>query len=203
MALRTSAVLSVQSTTVPQPLLGSWITAGIGAPATRPITLTLGTATSSGNDATNLFHPGDPAWIIDPNGANAEAVLISGVSGNTVTLGPQSSMDALGGANPVTRSTHVSGAFGVGSFILLNFDVNNVYVSFEDGATGAWLYLGNAINMTATYRRFAKLAKVAAGTQPQAYGAAESSPGNPFRTSEFWVLGTNVGDLYNAAFCVA
>jgi len=197
MALRTSAVLSVQSTTVPQPLLGSWITAGIGAPATRPITLT------PGNDATNLFHPGDPAWIIDPNGANAEAVLISGVSGNTVTLGPQSSMDALGGANPVTRSTHVSGAFGVGSFILLNFDVNNVYVSFEDGATGAWLYLGNAINMTATYRRFAKLAKVAAGTQPQAYGAAESSPGNPFRTSEFWVLGTNVGDLYNAAFCVA
>lgn len=202
MAFRTSAVLSVQSTTVAQPLLGSWITAGIGAPSNHPITLTLGTATSSGNDATNLFRPGDPVWLVNADGSGAEAVAISGVSGNTVTLGPQTTMDAIGGPNPVTRFAHASGAFGTGTFIALSWDANNVYVTYEDGATGAWLYLGNAYNMTATYRRIAKLAKVTGGTQPQSYSASMASPGNPFRVSEMWVLGTSVGDLYNVSLRV-
>jgi hypothetical protein len=201
MAFRTGGTMKVQSTTVPQPFWGSWISAvvvgSLTGPNTSPLTLTLGTACNAGNDATQLFGPGDPVWLIDPNGGNAEACRIQSVNANNVVLGPQN--DA---GNFVTRLPHVAGAYGTGSFIILNSDVNNFFLQFEDGATGQWLYLGNAINMTAVFRRIVKLSKVAANSQPFNFNASENFFGSPFRISELWILGTTVGDLYNASLGV-
>lgn len=204
MAFRTFVNFKALSTTVPQPLIGSYITAGIGAPSNVPITLTLGAVSSAGNDATNIFVKGEYAWLINPDGTGGEKAWISGVSGNTVTLGSQTQY-AIGdsGLSPVTQRTHVSGAFGTGTFIALYYDFNNLFVEFEDGGTGTFLYLGNAYNMTAAYRRIAKLAKTSSGAMPSSYSVTQTSPGNPFQTSELWVLGTAANDLYNANICIA
>jgi hypothetical protein len=202
MAFRTFAVFKIQSNTVPQPMVGSWISAGIGGPSNAPITLTLGTATSAGNDATNIFKAGDHALLLDPSGANAEDVYISAVSGNTVSLGPKAQLGTgPGGLSPVTEFSHVSGAFGTGTFITPNGQANNLFVACEDGNTGTWLYIGNAFNMTATFRRIVKLAKTAAGVMPFNYGATENFFGAPFPMSELFVFGT-LNDLYNVSFAI-
>ena len=198
MSFRTGAVTKVASTSVPQPFWGSWITAvtvgSLAGANTRPITLTLGTACNAGNDATQLFIPGDPVWLIDPNGTNGEACLISGISGNNITLGPQND-----DKNYVTRNPHVAGAYGTGTFILLNIDVNNFFIQFEDGATGQWLYLGNQYNFTAAFKRIVKLSKVALNSQPFNFNATENFYGSPFRVSELWILGTNTSDTYSVS----
>lgn len=201
MAFLTFSQFKIQSTTVAQPLLGSWITAGISAPSMQPITVSLGSVsnTTGIGDANGIFTVGDDVMLVDPGGLNIEHARISGLGFNTVTLGAM----AVGATNPVTRKTHVSGAFGTGTFILPHKDVNNISVSFEDGATGSWLYVGNQWNMTATYRRISKLAKVASNAMPNVWTATENSPGNPFRTSELWTLGTSTNDLYNVTLEVA
>ena len=202
MPFRSFGVFKLQSSTVPQPLVGSWITAGIGGPSNAPLTLTLGTAMNAGNDATQIFQAGDHALLVDPSGANAEDVYISATSGNTVTLNPKANLGTgVSGMSPVTEKTHVSGVFGTGTFIILNNQANNLFVSFEDGATGSWLYIGNAFNMTAVFRRIVKLAKVASGNMPFNYGATMNFFGNPFAMSELWVLGT-LNDLYNVSFAI-
>src|SRR5579864_1475270 len=134
MAFRTFAVFSIQTTNTPQPLCGSWVTAGLAGPSNAPITLTLGAATTSGNDATNIFAVGSHALLINPPGgalaANAEDVYISAVLNNTVTLGPKASLGTgPGGMSPVTELAHVSGAFNTGSFIIPNFHANNLFVA--------------------------------------------------------------------------
>jgi len=192
MAFRTFALFAIQSTNVPQPLAGSWIASGIGAPAQGPTVVTLGTMTTSGNDATNIFKVGDPARLIDPGGANDETVLITAVSGNTVTIGNLQ-------GNPATVKTHVSGAFNTGTFILPARLANNCFVAREDAGSGTWIYIGNDPNMTANFRRIVKLATVSAGTMPYNYGATESFGGNPFQMSELWVFGTAT-DGYNVSF---
>jgi hypothetical protein len=191
MAFETAALMKLAGA-VPQPLIGSWITAGVGitTPSRQPLTLTLGNACSAGNDAAQLFGLGDPVLLIDPNGANGENCRISAVSGNTVTLGPQNDDQ-----NWVTRYPHVAGAFATGTFISLGIDVNNVYVQTEDGNTGAWFYIGSQYNFTAAFGRISKLAKVVAGVQPYSYSASENFFGAPFRASELWVLGT-AGDQW-------
>src|SRR4029077_11537680 len=85
--------------------------------------------------------------------------------------------------------------FGTGTFIMLNIDANNLYLQFEDGATGQWLYIGNAFNFTATSHRVVKLSKVPANSQPIEWRSTENFYGSPFRVSELWSLGTT-GDTY-------
>lgn len=205
------STFEVQSTTVAQPLVGSWVTAGLSNPSDSALTLTLGTASASGNDATNIFGGASYAMsirqavLVDPAGGNREVVNISAVSGNTITLGVQTTHELQSGRtrdNPVTRFSHVSGAFGTGTFIIPFLEVNNILVFFEDGATGQWLYLGNSLAMTALSHSFAKIAKVASGVQPISYTMTNNSPSNSFDTDEFMVLGTTVGDTYRAAFSI-
>jgi hypothetical protein len=187
--------MKIANTTIPQPFAGSWITAGaLAAPATIPIVLTLGGASSSGSDATNIFIPGDFALIINADGSNAENVFITAVSGNTVTLGYKKNLQP----GVVTEKTHPVGTIGTGAFILINNVYNNYYMQTEDGNT-AVMYLGNAWNMTATFRRIAKLQKVTGGTQPIDTSDTENFFGNPFAASELWVLGT-ANDQFTPVF---
>jgi len=209
MAFRSFGVLQIQSTTRPQPLVGSYITAGIGAPAGSPITLTLGTVAAGigggVTDAQVLFQPGDPAWIINADGSGAEPVFVSSVNAaaNQITLGNQTT-GGVAGNNPVTTKSHTSGVFGTGSFIALNIDVNNTLVMLEDGTGGTWSYIGVSYAMTATYRRIFKLPKVGSGSNPYYWDASEAFGGNPFRVSELWILGGagNSSDGYTPSFCV-
>ena len=200
---RTANVFKIGATNTPQPLFGSWVTAGTGftAPSNTPLTLTLGTAQNAGNDAAQIFIPGEAAWLIDPNGANGEAVIIKSISGNTVTLGQQTLVNAAGQTGIVTANAHVTGALGTGTFIIPKQILNNFIVTFEDGGTGTFLYIGNSPAMTAILHRIFKLAKTASGVQPQYYAAGMFSPGNVFDASGLWVYGT-ANDLYNVAMCV-
>lgn len=203
MAFRTLPQMKLQSTTVAQPLAGSWISAGIGGPSNVPLTLTLGTASSATgyNDANAIFAAGDPVFLINPDGSGGENARIQSVSGNTVTLGCQN--DSGGGfANPVTRNTHISGAYGTGTFIALAWDVNNIFVQFETVTASHLMYLGAQYNMSSTFKRIAILAATSA-VPYASYTATETSAGNPFRTSELWALGSNTGDIYNVSFGIA
>lgn len=186
------STLAFGATNQPQPLLGSWITAGAGitAPAGAPITLTLGTASVSGNDAANIFTNGEPALLLDPNGKNMETVLIQSVLNNTVTLGRSTDMSAAGGNNPVTRYAHVAGAIGTGTWIMPKQMANNFLVTFEDGGSGTFMYIGCSWAMTATAFRVFKLAKTSSGVQPQYYSSAMFTGGNPMDMSEIFVYGT-------------
>jgi len=204
MAFRTTALMHIQSTTVPQPLMGSFITAGIGAPASVPITVTLGTICAGDStvyDAEALFRVGDVVWLIDPDNTHGEPARISALpGGNQLTLGQQ--QGSPGGVNnPVTLNTHISGAFGTGTFIALHRSVNGIFVQMEDGTAGTWAYIGDSPLMTATYRRIVKLAKVSSAAQPQSWTATEYSAGNPLLTSELWILGgaSNSNDGYTVA----
>jgi len=206
MAYRTFPLLHIQSTSVAQPLVGSWITAGIGAPAGSPITLTLGTVCAgSGYNDSNLFAPGDQAFLIDPNGTNYEVVSVLSIGGiaNTIIIGPQQGSPG-GVPNPVTLNKHVSGAYGTGTFIGLALDINNAFVQPEDGNAGTFVYIGNAYNMTATYHRVAKMPKVPSTQNPYYWNSSLTTGVNPVHTSELWILGGsgNSSDGYNVAYAV-
>lgn len=219
MAWLTSGLMAIAGTsnTTPQPLWGSWVTAVVSGnfsvPSSSPLTLTLGSANASGgNDATQLFTRvcGQYVWLIDPGvafaGANAEKVFLQSVSGNNVVLGPKplrsASSPGGGTINPVTEFGHVAGSIGTGTYILPAFDLNNLAVTYEDGGTGPWLYIGNSISMTTTTYRIWKLANTTAGSQPAYYSSAMFSPGNPFNASETWALGIN-GDKWSVSTNVA
>jgi hypothetical protein len=201
MAFRTFATFKIQGAT-PQPLVGSWVSAGLGNPVNSPIVLTLGTMTSAGNDAAQVFKAGDHALLVNVDGTNSEDVTVSAVLNNTLTLGYKTNLGTgTGGRSPVTEYVHASGVAGTGTWIIPQVQANNLFVDLEDGGTGAWLYIGNAYNMSATFRRIVKLAKTSSGAMPFNYGASESFFGNPFSSSELWTLGT-ANDLYNVSFCV-
>jgi hypothetical protein len=203
MAFLTGALLKLAATNTPQPFFGSWVTAGTGftAPSGQPLTLTLGSACASGNDASQLFTPGE-AVLIDPNGANYEAVLIQKVSGNTVILGPSTFTDPYSRTGIVTQFAHIVGGIGTGTFIMPKWKVNGIFTQAEDGNTGTFIYFGNSYAMTAAYRRIVKIAKVTAGSQPTMWMSTETSAGNPYDTSELWAYGTS-GDQWSVTFTQA
>jgi hypothetical protein len=203
MSMLTFPRFAVQSTTVAQPMIGSFITAGIGAPAGQLLTLTLGNlCAGSGVSDSQLFIPGQEALLIDPGGINAETVrvksIVAGANVNQIVIGPKTNVMASGRANPVTENPHVSGVFGTGTWILLHVQFNSIFLQPEDGGAGAFLYFGNSIFMTPTYKRAVKLASVASGSQPNSFSSTQSSPGDPFTSSEWWALGGsgNSNDSY-------
>lgn len=211
MAFLTYSLMKVLSTTQPQPLVGSYITAGIGAPSNIPLTLTLGTATAGGGsttDANILFTAGQEAWLVNADGSGAESVIVGSIpsgTSNTLILNPKHLSTGDSGVSPVTQNTHASGAFGTGTFIIPKLNVNSVFVQMADNTGGTFTYFGNSPLMTATYRCIIKLAKVATGVQPYYWNSTETSPGNPLDTSELWVLGGtgNSSDGYVPSFNVA
>lgn len=196
------STFSINTTNTPQPLFGSWVTAGAGftEPAGVPLTLTLGTALTSGNDA-SMFQKGEPAWLINADGSGAEPVRIQSISGNTVTLGNQTDSTILGD-NPVTRYAHFVGALGTGTFIMPKLECNNFLVDYEDGGTGSFIYIGCQYNMTATAYRIYKLPKSTTGNQPFFYSSAMYSPGNPVSIYQLFVYGTAT-DSYSLSIEVA
>lgn len=214
MAWQVTPLMQVRGTTdtTPQPAWGSWVASvssgNFTVPASSPLTLTLGNACASGNDAAQLFTQfvGQYAYLIDPGvsfaGANSEKVFIKSVSANTITLGskPLKSASSPGGGSisPVTEYGHVAGAVGTGTYIIPAFDFNNTVVTLEDGGTGVWFYLGNSISMTTTTHRIWKLAQSASGSVPSFYNSGMFSPGNPFNMQELWVLGT-AGDQWTVS----
>ena len=119
MAFRPSPLLTLRSAGV-QPAFGSWVTAvsptpGFAQAAYAPLTLTLGNAASSGNDASQMFKAGEDAWLINVDGSGAEQVRIAKVTNNTVILGPKTGISTTGRTNPFTEFAHAAGAIGTGN----------------------------------------------------------------------------------------
>jgi hypothetical protein len=209
MAFRTSGVFKIASSNTVQPLFGSWVTSvsptgGLLTPSGAPLTLTLGTAQNAGNDAAQIFLPGEAAWLVNPSaskfgGVNGEEVRIASVSANTVVLGPKTLVNSQGQTQLYTENAHVVGAIGTGSYIIPKQMVNNLLVQYEDNATGPYLYLGNSMLMTGALYRFFKIAAVGLNTQPNYYSASMTSPGNPYDLSELWVY-CAATDKYNVSF---
>lgn len=209
MAYRTSGTFAISAGNTVQPLFGSWVasltpTGGFAGSSGVPLTLTLGSAQASGNDASQIFLPGEPAWLVDPSaskfgGVNGEEVRIASISGNTVVLGPKTIHSAKGDAYVFTENSHVAGALGTGSYLIPKQMVNNFLVQYEDGATGPFLFLGNSMLMTGALYRFFKIAAAGTNTQPGFYDASMTSPGNPYDLSELWVYCAHAGDKYNVS----
>jgi len=198
------STFTLASTSQPQPLLGSWITAGaITTPTGVPTVVTLGNAFTAGTNDAAMFVQGEPALLVDPNGANMETVRIASVNiaGNTVTLGNSSEHTAVGGPNPVTRKSHVAGVIGTGTWIMPKQMANNFLVMYEDGGTGTFMYIGCSWKMTATAYRVFKMGKTTTGTPPYYYNSAMFSPGNPFDLSEVFIFGTS-GDIYSVSVAI-
>jgi hypothetical protein len=212
MAYRTSGVFVLGSSTIPQPLFGSWVTAvspanGFATGSGAPLTLTLGTAQNAGHDAIQIFQQGEQAWLVDPSSSNKGGVhgevvtiasIVSPTSNNQVVLGPKTNVSSGGISNMFTENPHVAGAIGTGSWLIPKQLINNFLVQYEDNGAGPFLYLGNSMNMTAVLYRFFKMASVSLNSQPAFYDASMTSPGNPYDVSELWVLGTS-GDLYDVS----
>jgi len=198
------STFTVKATNTPQPMFGSWVTAGpaafVAGPCGQPVVLTLGTALTSGNDA-GMFISGEPAWLLNPSNGVGETVRIASVLNNTVTLGNQTDMSASGGPNPVTRAGYPVGVLGTGAYLMPKQMMNNFLIDLEDGGTGTFLYLGVKYNMSATAYRIFKLAKTSTGVQPQYYASGLYSPGNPLDSSEIFVVGT-AGDIYNVSMAI-
>ena len=201
MAFRPSPLLTLRSAGV-QPAFGSWVTAvsptpGFAQAAYAPLTLTLGNAASSGNDASQMFKAGEDAWLINVDGSGAEQVRIAKVTNNTVILGPKTGISTTGRTNPFTEFAHAAGAIGTGTFILPKQMTNNVLVTYQDGSAGPWLYIGSSplFTVAPNYLVIYKIAFAIAGTQPPYWNAGLFSPGNPIDSSELFVLGTT-GDQY-------
>jgi len=195
MAFRVSPLLKVASSTQPQPAFGSWVTAvspatGFAQPAGAPLVLTLGTAAAAGNDASQMFSAGEPAWLVDPNGTYGEEVRIAAVLNNTVTLGPKTNVLANGLQNQFTEYSHAVGAIGTGSYLIPKQMLNNMLIVYEDGSAGPWLYIGKSPLFTTGFMRIFKLPNVSSGTFPTYYNAAMFSAGNPFDISEIFIRGT-------------
>jgi len=188
--------MAVASSTQPQPAFGSWVTAGAGlaAPSDVPITLTLGTACASGNDAAQLFVAGEPAWIVKPDNSVAETVFIKSVSNNTLVLGNQT-LSTPTRNNYVTLNSYPVGAIGTGAFLIPKPNFNNIIVVYEDNGAGPWLYIGKSPTFTTSVNRIFKLPNVASGTFPTFWNAGMFSPGNPYDLSELYIRGT-LGDQF-------
>lgn len=199
---RSSSLLTLRGTNVPQPAYGSWITASTGniaKPAGAPITFTLGNA-SAGNDAALMFRNGEPAWLIDPGGLNAEQVTIATVLNNTVTLGPKTTTNTKT-TYPFTENPHVAGALGTGTYILAKQESNNILIIYGDGSAGPWLYIGSGPQFTTTQYIY-KIAFATTGTQPPYWNSGQFSPGNPMEAADLFVQGTT-GDTYLTVLSVA
>jgi len=209
MAYRTSGVFQISQANVVQPLFGSWVTAvspasGFAGPAGAALTLTLGTAQNSGNDAAQIFLPGERAWLVDPSatkfgGVHGEDVMIASILNNTVTLGPKTLVSRSTNSYVFTENSHVAGALGVGSYLIPKLLINNFLVQYEDGGTGPFLYLGNSMLMTDVLYRFFKIGTVSLNDQPGYYNAGMFSPGNPFDVSELWTYCAHQGDKYSVS----
>jgi len=191
--------MQVASSSQPQPAFGSWVTAGAGlaAPSDVPITLTLGTACASGNDAAQLFVAGEPAWIVKPDNSLFETVFIKSVTNNTLVLGNQT-LSTPTRDNYVTLNAYPVGAIGTGAFLIPKPNFNNIIVVYEDGGTGPWLYMGKGPLFTSAINRIFKLPNVASGVYPAYWNSAMSSPGNPFDLSEIYIRGT-AGDQFTTS----
>lgn len=189
--------MKIKATNTPQPAFGSWVTAGAGlnAPSDVPIILTLGDASDvADNDATQLFKAGEEAWLVNPDNTHGEPVKIMSIAGNTVTLGPQTTVTPTR-SNPVTLFAHPVGPVGTGAYLIPKQLSNNVLVWYEDGGTGPWLYIGKTPDFTSTINRLFKLAFTTTGTPPAFWNAGLFSPGDPIDLSELYVSGL-IGDHF-------
>jgi len=189
MANRTSKKFTIQAGGTPQPLVGTWITAGISPP----------TPDSAGNTLTNIAvndssmfkdKHGDYAYIVSAALTLPERVLVQSVpDGTHITVRN-------------LQNTRTGGAFGAGDFVSLSLAVNSCYVQCTP-ANAAILYIGSQGIVKATYVNvIAILQPSGAAIQPFEFSDTRYYGPNPSASSDFWIDGTT-GDGYLPSFGIA
>jgi len=186
-ANRTFKAFSINTGGTPQPLVGSYLTAGAIPAAADPQGETLSTLTVAD---TSMFLQGDYALLQSATYTNKELVRVQKI---------------VSGTSMVIRGsilTRVGGAFGTGDFISLAIPVNGVFVQSVPGDAGL-LYIGT-VGMTKAglVKVIATLQNFAAGTQPVYYNDSRYYTSDPMNASDLWIDGTT-SDTYLPSFPVA
>jgi len=187
MANYTFKKYTIAATGTPQPLVGTTLSAA--APAS-PGPITVAVADASPWDIYSLGFGAASFPLIyavfDVGSFQERARVLKVVDGTHITV------DQLNFA-------HASG-----KYVRLGAAVNSTYVQTTDGNTGNFLYIGNSPNMakaTMTYC-IAKLAKVAALSQPTEFSDTRTFGANPSDASNWWIDGDSTGDGYVPSFGV-
>jgi len=173
----------------PQPLVGTTLSAAVAASPGQPVTVAVADASPwdiYGQGFAAAFDV--PVYaVFGKLGASEERVRVLQVVDGTHIKVDQL---AFAHANAI--------------YVRLGAAVNSVYVQSKDGNTGNFLYIGNSPNMvkaTMTYC-LAKLAKVAALSQPTEFSDTRTGAWNPGDAANCWIDGDTTGDGYVPSFGV-
>lgn len=178
---------TIQTGGIPQPLIGTWLTAALTTPVVNA-SYNANTQTSSPviltvNDS-SMFAGFNWLNVIDPTTFATERAMILAVPSSTTVQ-----VQGL-------RNAHPGGAYGTGAWVALGTFAESVYVQGLDGNTGS-LFIGTGPQMvTATgVQVLKKLVKVTAATQPNEVLFSQSGLADSETLSQFWIDGTT-GDSY-------
>jgi hypothetical protein len=184
---RTFKKFTINTTSTPQPLVGSYLTAGASPSAPDPQGETISTLTVAD---TSMFLQGDYALLLSATYTNKEFVRVQKIVSSTSMIIRGSVLVRTGGA------------FGTGDFISLAIPVNGVFVQATPG-NNALLYVGTlGMTVTGEVNVIASLQNFAAGTQPINYSDSRYYTADPMGASDLWIAGTS-GDGYLPSFPVA
>jgi hypothetical protein len=167
---------SIATSSTPQPLVGTTLTAALSAQSNPDATYTATVADSS------MFFQGS-FFVVGKPSTGQERVLVQAIpSGTTVTL------------KGVLKNSYVST-----TFVTLGTAINSTYVQTKDGnAAVIYIGIGDAMSTTAYV---AKLQAVGSGSQPTEFHDGRSSAVNADDSAGWWIEGTS-GDSYVPSFGV-
>jgi hypothetical protein len=184
---RTFKTFTINTTSTPQPLVGTYITAA-GTPigpdfqGEQITTLTV--------SDTSMFLQGDYVLLQSATYTNKELVRVQKVTNSTTMVIRGSTLVRTGGV------------FGTGDFVSLAIPVNGVFVQATPG-NAALLYIGTVgMVVSGEVKVIASLQNFAAGTQPVYYNDSRYYTADPMGASDLWIAGTS-GDGYLPSFPVA
>jgi hypothetical protein len=189
MAQRAFKYFTIHTTSTPQPLVGTYLTASSVLPGP-----TLGTIQNSDTFVTltvadsSMFQPKDPFVIQTPTGTNME-------QGQVQTIVSGTSIQVKG-----LLLAHTGGAFGTGEFVSLASTMNSVHVQSLDGNTGdLYIGIGPAFVVSTGVGMIAKMVFVAAGTQPIEFDSTRGGLANVDSLGQLFITGT-AADSYLPSF---
>ena len=168
-----SGFFTIASTNTPQPLVGTTITTAV-APSNNPVNVAVASSA--------MFNVGDCVLLYDGSGSSVvqEAVYVIAIPDSTHVR-----VNATGQQN-----SGVANSYSTSGFVILNINVNNVYVEAKIG-NAALLTLGanRLLNATTGAYAIAQLVN-SLGGPPTNFNAAETVGQNPGAIGQFWIVGT-------------
>lgn len=178
MGARAYKYFTIQDGGVPQPLVGSYLTASVLAPQVIENGLIQNNVTLTVADS-SMFVGAQYANVIDVGTYAQERVrLISAPTATTIVV-------------QGLKNAHAGGAYGTGAWVSVGDLVETVVVQSLDGNTAA-LYVGDSPQLVKAtgVHVLTKIVEVTAGTQPTQQEFGANTPAFTMALSQFWIDGT-------------